>query len=79
MDRRQRLQVKYSIERLASEYESGLVSVQAATLLRQAQWELTLSKLAYATQKLAAASERLGRSLDRLADRLDDLGAALSD
>ena len=75
MNRRQRLQVKYSIERLTSEYEAGVVSVQAAALLRQARWELTLSKLAYAAQKLAAASERLGRSLDRLADRLDDLSS----
>jgi hypothetical protein len=75
MDHRQRLQVKMSLERLIAEPEAGLVSVQAMALLRQARWELTLSRLAYAAQKLAESSERLGRSLDRLADKLDGRAA----
>ncbi len=79
MDPRQRLQMQYSIERLTTEYEAGLVSVQAAALLQQVKWELTLSRLAYAAQKMAAASERLGRSLDRLADQLDEWGQCLAE
>ncbi|MFN8595277.1 MAG: hypothetical protein U0559_03720 [Anaerolineae bacterium] len=79
MNPRQRLQVKYSIERLTTEYEAGLVSVQAAALLQQIKWELTLGRLAYAAQQMAAASERLGRSLDRLADQLDEWGRHLAE
>ena len=76
MDHRQRLQLKMSLERLSTEPETGLVSAQAAILLQQARWELTLNRLAYAAQKLAESSERLGRSLDRLADKLDEWSAA---
>lgn len=72
MDRRRRLQVKYSVERLMTEYEAGVVSMQAAALLREAKWGLTLGRLSFAANKLAQASERLGRSLDRLADQLNE-------
>ena len=71
MDQRRRLQLEMSLKRLSAEPEAGLVSIQAAALLQQARWELTLSRLAYAAQQLAESSERLGRSLDRLADTLD--------
>jgi hypothetical protein len=71
MEQRRRLQVTYTVERLTTDYEAGLVSMQAATLLREAKWELTLGRLEYAAQKMAEAAERLGRSLDRLADQLD--------
>ena len=79
MDQRRSLQITYSVERLATEYEAGLISAQAAALLQAARWELTRNRLAYATRKLAESADRLGRSLDRLADQLDDWHQRLND